>query len=357
MDIQNFYAGKEFFAHMWLGAHLENDGATFRTFAPAATQIQVILPDQIEDMQRVKDGNFWEAHVEGVTAGTPYEYRIFNGGSYTDHCDPYGYGMDLRPGHRSIVRELSYEWHDQDWMDSRSTGYDKPVNIYEMHLGSWRKRSGDQKSTDVADWYTYSEIAYELIPYLKEAGYTHVEFLPLNEHPLDASWGYQPTGFFSPTSRYGTAVQLMELIDKLHGAGIGAILDFVPVHFAVDEYGLGNYDGTALLEYPNDAVGVSEWGSYNFMHSRGETCSFLQSSANFWLGAYHFDGIRMDAISRIIYWQGDPARGVNANAVQFVREMNGGLKYLNQGIMLVAEDSTNYPGTTKPSSEGGLGFD
>ena len=244
-----------------------------------------------------------------------------------------------------------------EWMGSRGDTHDKPMNIYELHLGSWRKRSGDQPSDDPADWYRYDELAQPLVDYCLEAGYNYVEFMPLNEHPFDGSWGYQPTGFFAPTSRYGTPQQLMMLVDALHQAGIGCILDVVPVHFATDPYGLANYDGTALFEYPNDAVGVSEWGSHNFMYSRGESCSFMQSSANFWLGAYHFDGLRMDAISRIIYWQGDQARGVNGNAVDFMRRMNGGMKSLNPGCFLVAEDSTDMPGTTKPASEGGLGFD
>lgn len=196
-----------------------------------------------------------------------------------------------------------------------------------------------------------------LIPYLKEYGYNYIEIMPLSEHPCDESWGYQNTGFFSPTSRYGTADELMAFIDACHQHDIGVILDFVPVHFAVDGYALANYDGTALYEYPNQDVGVSEWGSCNFMHSRGEVRSFLQSAANYWLTEYHIDGIRMDAISRIIYWQGDPARGVNNTAVDFIREMNRGLKERHPNAMLSEEDSTSYPGVTRPVSEGGLGFD
>ena len=357
MDIKNFYAGAEFFAHTWLGAHLEGDGVTFRTYAPSATGVSVCTSRGDYAMDKVVDGNFWETHVSNIGQGEAYEYRIVRDDEERCHCDPYGYGMDLRPGHRSIVRDLSFEWHDDAWMQRRSTCFDEPVNIYELHLGSWRKRSGVYKSGNVNDWYTYAEIAYQLIPYLKEAGYTHVEFLPLMEHPYDGSWGYQPTGFFSPTSRYGTAHQLMELIDMLHGAGIGAILDFVPVHFAVDDYALANYDGTPLFEYDEKTMAKSEWGSYNFMHARGETRSFLQSAANYWLGAYHFDGLRMDAISRVVYKQGNKDLGVNTNAVTFVRNMNGGLKYLNPGVMLVAEDSTDYPGITTPVAQGGLGFD
>lgn len=219
-----------------------------------------------------------------------------------------------------------------------------------MHLGSWRKPQG-------GEWYRYSELAPLLIPYLKESGYNYVEFLPVSEHPCDESWGYQNTGFYAPTSRYGTPDDLKYLIDLLHQNGIGAILDFVPVHFAVDQYALAQYDGTALYEYPHRDVGTSEWGSYNFMHSRGEVRSFLQSAANFWLKEYHFDGLRIDAISRIIYWQGDEKRGVNGNAVDFIKVMNRSLKENNPGCILIAEDSTNYPGITKAVNNGGLGFD
>ncbi len=357
MDIGNFYAGAEFFAHTWLGAHLEDGGVTFRTYAPAAQRIDVRTNADDVPMHRIVDGNFWETHVDSMGPGDPYTLLVTHDDVTREHCDPYGYGMDLRPAHRSIVRDLSFDWHDDAWMQRRNPCYDEPLNIYELHLGSWRKRSGVQQSTNVGDWFTYGEIAYQLIPYLKETGYTHVEFLPLMEHPFDGSWGYQPTGFFAPTSRYGTSRQLMELVDLLHGAGIGVILDFVPVHFATDDYGLAAFDGTPLFEPADEDMAVSEWGSYNFDHARGEVRSFLQSAANYWLGAYHFDGLRMDAISRIVYRQGDKARGVNASAVEFVRNMNGGLRYLNRGAMLIAEDSTDYAGITKPVGQGGLGFD
>ena len=357
MKTYDFYVGNEYFAHEYLGAHLVLGGVTFRTFAPAAESIDLVLDGKHFPMNKIEDGNFWEVFVKGATAGTPYEYAITHGGRTVNHADPYGYEMELRPAHRSIVWDLSYAWHDQDWMQKRTNRVDGPMNIYEMHMGSWRKKSGDEPSDDPHDWYRYDELAEPLVKYLTESGFNYVEFMPLNEYPFDGSWGYQPTGFFSPTSRYGTPQQLMELVDALHQAGIGCILDIVPVHFATDPYGLADYDGTPLFEYPNDAVGVSEWGSHNFMYSRGESRSFMQSSANFWLGCYHFDGLRMDAISRIIYWQGDEARGVNNDAVAFVRKMNAGVKNLNKGSFLVAEDSTNFAGTTKPASEGGLDFD
>ncbi len=254
---------------------------------------------------------------------------------------------------RTAPREPdAYTFASEKWMASRSDGNNDPLNIYEIHMGSFRK-----PSEKADDWYNYEEMADLLIPYLKENGYNYLEIMPLNEYPCDESWGYQSTGFFSPTSRYGTADQLKAFVDSCHQNKIGVIMDFVPVHFAVDDYALAHYDGTALYEYPHNAVGVSEWGSSNFMHSRGEVRSFLQSAANYWLSEFHIDGLRMDAISRAIYWQGDPGRGVNMNAVEFMKYMNQGLKQLHPSVILAAEDSTSFPGVTKDTSDGGLGFD
>lgn len=354
MDLHDFYMGNSFDAYEYLGAHFTSRGVAFRTFAPAAVKVALIADfsgwQEIE-MQRIND-NFFECIVPNVREGSMYKYRIYRrDGGYLDHCDPYGFGMELRPHNASIVRDLdAYKFSDGDWMSLRTNHYGEPLNIYELHLGSWKRKPD-------GSWYTYRELAPLLIDYVKENGYNYVEFLPLSEHPCDESWGYQNTGFFSPTSRYGSAYELMELIDLCHQNGIGCITDFVPVHFAVDDYALANFDGTPLYEYPNSDVSVSEWGSCNFIHSRGEVRSFLQSAADMWLGKYHFDGIRMDAISRIIYWQGDPNRGVNANSVNFVRVMNRGLKQRHSGIMLFAEDSTNFSMVTGSVDDGGLGFD
>ena len=204
-----------------------------------------------------------------------------------------------------------YVFHDSKWLKKRTNHLDKPLNIYELHLGSWKRKNENENG-----WYSYREIVELLIPYVKAHYYNYIEIMPIGEHPCDNSWGYQQTGFYSPTSRYGTADDLKYLIDTCHQNEIGVLLDFVPVHFAVDDYGLAEYDGTALYEYPSTDVGYSEWGSKNFIHSRGEVQSFLQSCANYWLEEYHFDGLRIDALSNMIYWQGNKERGVNKNAVQ-----------------------------------------
>lgn len=357
MDFHGFYTGKIFNAYQYLGAYITDSGVVFRTFAPGAQKVSLIgecSQWREYEMNRVYDGSFWECYVDGASAGSMYKYRIYEkSGSCVDHCDPYGFGMELRPNSASIVRDLnSYQFHDSAWMLSRSDCKNRPLNIYELHFGSFRK-----PSERVDDWYTYEEMADILIPYLKQNGYNYLEIMPLNEHPFDESWGYQSTGFFSPTSRYGTADQLKAFVDACHQNSIGVIMDFVPVHFAVDGYALAQFDGTALYEYPHAAVGVSEWGSLNFMHSRGEVRSFLQSAANYWLAEFHVDGLRMDAISRMIYWQGDPGRGVNLDAVKFLQYMNRGLKALHPTAILIAEDSTSYPDVTKSVSENGLGFD
>lgn len=355
MDLYSFYTGKCFNAYEFMGAHIVENGVSFCTFAPNAERVSLIGEfsgwEEIP-MNKAYDGNFYMCFVPNAKEGQMYKYRIYHGGGFVDHCDPYGFGSELRPNTASIIRNLSYDFNDDLWLEKRTNMLDKPLNIYEVHAGSWK-----MNKDNVNGWFTYAEIADELIAYVRENGFNAIEFMPLSEYPCDESWGYQGTGFFSPTARYGTAAELMELVDKCHQNGIAVIMDFVPVHFAVDGYALANYDGTCLYEYPNSSVTHSEWGSCNFIHSRGEIRSFLQSSADFWLTKYHFDGIRMDAISRIIYWNGEPYRGENKNAVDFLRVMNAGLKYRHSGIMLFAEDSTDYPKVTVPTEYGGLGFD
>ncbi len=357
MNFYGFYTGSEFEAYQFLGAHVEAGGTVFRTFAPQAASISVTGDFngwQDTPMEKIYDGNFWECRVETAVPGMRYKYRITSqSGKVLDHCDPYGFSAEIRPETASIICDLQqYQFQDAHWMKRRKAAFDKPLNIYELHFGSWRR-----KSTEPDGWYSYQELADILIPYVKEAGYNYIELMPLNEHPCDESWGYQATGFFAPTSRYGTPDGLRLFIDRCHQNDIGVIMDFVPVHFAVDDYALWNYDGTALYEYPHKDVGRSEWGSCNFMHSRGEVQSFLQSAAFYWLNEFHFDGLRMDAVSNLIYWQGDSSRGENTAAIQFLKKMNSGLKSKMPNALLIAEDSSTYAGVTKTVEEGGLGFD
>ena len=355
MDMYGFYSGKVFDAYKYLGAHVKENQVTFRTFAPNALKIELI--GEFNDwngieMKRTDDDNFFECSIENAKPGMLYKYKIYNkNGGCVDHCDPYGFGMEVRPNTASIIRDLDkYKFNDDEWIKRRSDCKDKPLNIYEVHLGSWRKKSDNT-------WYTYREISELLIPYVKEYGYNYIEIMPLSEHPCDESWGYQNTGFFSPTSRYGTAIDLMYFIDKCHENNIGVIMDFVPVHFAIDEFALANYDGTSLYEYPYEDIEMSQWGSKNFIHSRGEVRSFLQSAANYWIEEYHFDGLRVDALSNIIYWQGNSDRGENKGAIEFIKGMNQGLKALHPTAILAAEDSTAYPKVTEKVENGGLGFD
>ncbi len=357
MDIQNFYKGFSFDSYEYLGCHLENGGATFRTFAPNAKAISVIgsFNNWNETpMSKTLDGNFWEVFIPNANEGDMYKYRIDKtDGRTIDHCDPYGYGMELRPANASIIRNMSsYQFSDNGWLQKRTDCKNKPLNIYEIHLGSWKCNPANENG-----WYSYNDLADLIIPYVKENAYNYIELMPICEHPCDNSWGYQITGFFAPTSRYGTSDDLKAFIDKCHQNEIGVILDFVPVHFAIDDYALEKYDGTPLFEYPHPDVGYSEWSSHNFNHARGEVRSFLQSAANYWIKEYHFDGLRLDAISRIIYWQGNESRGVNLDGVNFIKQLNYTLKSMYPSIILAAEDSSAYPNVTSPVLTGGLGFD
>ncbi len=355
MDFYGFYTGKEMEAYRYLGCHLKGEDAYFRTFAPNAKEISVIgsFSNWTEiPMKKVYDGNFWECNISRVSIGDAYKYRIYKeDGTFMDHCDPYGFWMVKPPETASRVSSLEgFQWSDGAWLKKRTDCKRAPLNIYEVHLGSWKKKRDDT-------WFSYREISEPLIRYVKENGFNYIEIMPLAEHPCDNSWGYQQTGYYSPTSRYGEPDDLRALINKAHDNDIGVILDFVPVHFAVDDFALANYDGTSLYEYPHVDVGVSEWGSRNFNHSRGEVQSFLQSNALYWLKEFHFDGLRMDALSNLIYWQGSEERGVNLRTVEFIQYMNQTLKSYDPSIILIAEDSSAFKGVTKPVTEGGLGFD
>ena len=355
MNFNNFYNGQEFETYKYLGAFVHQGGVTFRTYAPSASNVSVIGEFnewQETPMNRCGNGQFFEVTLPQAKAGQMYKYRIFHNGSFIDHCDPYMYTSEVRPHNASIIYDMNqYTFHDNQWMDQKFDS-SKPMNVYEMHFGSWKK-PGEKAD----DWYNYREMADLIIPYLKENHYNFLEIMPLNEYPNDLSWGYQPTGYFAPTSRYGTPDDLRYFIEKCHENYIAVILDFVPVHFAIDGFGLNNYDGTPLYNYPNEAVGKSEWGTCNFQHSRGDVCSFLNSSAHYWLKEYHLDGLRLDAVGNLIYWQGNSERGENRDAIRFVQNFNKGLKEQFPHVLIFAEDSSSYQGVTRSVEEGGLGFD
>lgn len=345
-----FFRGESFDAYTYFGAHVEEEGVTFRVYAPNARDVKLIgdFSNWEEyDMYRNDIRGTYTAFIKDAKPGQMYKYVIYTcSGARVEHMDPYGFATEMPPEWASIITDLyAYEFEDDDWVAQRDRNYDRPMNVYELYPGSFRKGMD------------YDALADELIPYLKENGFNFIEFMPLSEHPANISWGYQNTGFFAPTRRYGSPDQLKKLIDLCHQNEIGVLLDFVPVHFAIDGYGLGKFDGTSIYEFPNKDVGISEWGTYNFNHSRPEVASFLQSAACYWLKEFHFDGLRMDAISRMIYWQGNADRGVNTCAVNFIKRMNHGLHERFPQCILVAEDSTDFLKVTAPVTYNGLGFD
>ncbi|MBR3437573.1 MAG: glycogen-branching enzyme, partial [Lachnospiraceae bacterium] len=311
MDLDLFLRGEEFSAYEFFGGHLTRTGARFSVYAPGAVKVSVLgtFSDwEPVPMIRSRDRKSFRLTVKGASEGNCYMYRITGkNGEIVDHTDPYAFGMELRPDAAAVIRPLGrFRWHDAGWMVHRTACLDRPMNIYELHPGSWKK-----KGQGLTDWYSYRELAPVLIPYLKAHHFTHVEFTPLTEYPSDESWGYQTTGFFAPTARYGTPDDLRFLIDSLHKAGIGAILDFVNVHFAIDRYALANFDGTPLYEESRDGHSYSEWGSFNFDFTRPAVLSFLKSAAHYWLREFHFDGLRLDAVSNLVYPRGDSSKGEN----------------------------------------------
>ncbi len=354
MDLQNYYNGNEWFAYRYFGAHIGDGGVCFTVYAPKAKKVALIGEfSHWHDLEMNNNGRggVYSIFVKNAKVEQMYKYRIYHhDGTVTDKADPYGFGMELRPCSASIIRDMQeYIFTDEEWMHNREKNYNKPMHIYELHFGTWR--------TNGERWYQYEELAPVLIPYLKEMGYTHVELMPLTEYPLDESWGYQSTGFFAPTARYGHCRGLKEFINECHRLGIGVILDFVMVHFAVDDYGLKNFDGSPLYEIPFKDSEHSEWGSFQFAHGKGEVASFLKSCANYWLTEYHFDGLRMDAISNMIYWHGQQECGVNQESLNFIRSLNSGLHELHPTAMLIAEDSSSFLKVTAPVEYDGLGFD
>lgn len=358
--LYDFLYGQTTKAYEYFGAHFvkinNKEGCMFRVYAPQAKEISVIgefnnWDPGIDVMRKIDDCGVFEIFVPGVREYQSYKYHILTCGNYwVDKADPYGFLSEYKPG--SCSRTFSLEnfiWHDEEWLKKRTRCFDEAVSIYEVHLGSWLGMRDGR-------YLSYEEVADHLIDYVKKNGFTHVEIMPITQYPFDGSWGYQATGFFSVDSRYGNPKQLMSFVDRLHQAGIGVILDFVLVHFATDPFGLVKWDGSNLYEGVGDAE-KSQWGSYLFDLGKDPVRSFLMSSVNFFISNFHFDGIRFDAISNVIYWHGDTNRGENHGAIELVKRLTTKIHGEHPSVMLIAEDSSAYSGVTKPVEYGGLGFD
>lgn len=356
--IESFHQGHCLNAYEFFGAHLINEpkqGVRFTVWAPGAKSVQVIgdfngwgnEPIWLEKIT----SSIYSVFIEGLKEWTLYRYRIeCQDGVWQDKSDPFAFYSEVRPKTNSIVVDLDdYKWTDTRWLKKRTKNYDRPLNIYEVHAGSWK--------CDQGKWFTYDQLSETLIPYVKEKGFTHIEMMPLNEHPFDGSWGYQASGYMSCTSRYGDPKRFMNFVNEAHKAGIGVIMDVVPVHFVKDNHGLRLFDGTPVYEYSRTEDAYSEWGTMNFDLWKEEVRSFLMSSVAFWCDKYHIDGIRMDAISNVIFWGGNKNRGVNEGGLAFLRRMNYYLSEKYPTVMLIAEDSSDFPKVTASTYELGLGFD
>ena len=360
-------------SHEKLGAQLRNydgvDGVNFAVWAPNAWRVSVVgdfngWDARLHPMQPRENSGIHELFLPGLGAGTPYKYDVVGHGNYNAlKADPYGFRSELRPKTASIVADLGgYHWGDEAWMQSRSVAgaLGGPMLIYEVHAGSWRRNAD-------GSLLNFRDLAQQLIPWLRDAGYTHVEFLPLAEHPLDASWGYQVGGFYALTSRYGEPQDFMAFVDACHQAGIGVLLDWVPAHFPRDDYALSTFDGTYLYSHQDPRRGEHpQWGTRIFDYGRNEVRNFLLSNALFWLKHYHIDGLRVDAVSSMLYlnfgrengeWLPNEHGGnENLDAISFLREFNVAVHAECQGAITIAEESSAWPGVSRPVHEGGLGF-
>ncbi|EDT77736.1 1,4-alpha-glucan branching protein GlgB [Clostridium perfringens] len=370
-----FLEGKEHSAYKFMGAHFITEnrkrGVRFTTWAPRASKIYVIgdfnnweLKEEYS-MKKINERGIWSLFLPKLEEGIKYKFAVVNecGNNTVYKADPYAFKSELRPNTASVLTKIkSFRWGDKRWLNKREKeGLDnKPMNIYELHLGSWKRKDGE--------FMTYEEISEILVEYIKEMGYTHVEFMPINEHPLDASWGYQGVGYYSVTSRYGDLNGLKTLINKLHKNNIGVLLDWVPSHFCKDEHGLFMFDGSPTYEYEAWWKANNEgWGTCNFDLGRPEVKSFLFSNAMYWINEFHIDGLRVDAVSNMLYldygreygeWEPNIYGGNgNLEAIAFLKELNTIIKKEGKGAITVAEESTSWEGITKPVEEGGLGFD
>ena len=380
-DLFLFERGIHYTIYDKLGAHeMELDGVrgtSFAVWAPNAVRVSVVGDFNFWDgrrhpMNRLGESGVHQLFIPGVQAGDIYKYEIKLKGDLTMlKSDPYGFGMEVRPATASVVRNISnYPWQDSKWMKKRTDCKEQPMNIYEVHLGSFRKPAVNKEELENTEkeFYTYRELADMMIPYLKDMNYTHVELMPIMEHPLDASWGYQVTGYYAPTSRYGTPEDFMYFMDQMHQNEIGVILDWVPAHFPRDAFGLANFDGTCLYEHFDPRKGAHpHWGTLIYNYGRPEVSNFLIANALFWVEQYHVDGIRMDAVASMLYldygkkdgeWIPNEYGGKeNLEAVEFLRHLNSVMKKRNPMAFIVAEESTAWPMVTGSVEQDGLGFD
>ncbi|RXG30520.1 1,4-alpha-glucan branching protein GlgB [Leeuwenhoekiella palythoae] len=374
-DIDLFKAGKHFRLYEKLGSHpmtLEGEkGTYFAVWAPSAKSVSVVgdfnywLEGDHKLNVRWDGSGIWEGFIPGVMPGAIYKYKIQSNHNdvKTEKADPFARRAEHPPKTASVVYAADYKWKDKKWMSSRAkyNALDTPFSVYEMHLGSWRKTGEENRSL------SYTELADELVAYVKKMEFTHVEFMPIMEYPYDPSWGYQLTGYFAPTSRFGYPEEFMLLVDKLHQAGIGVILDWVPSHFPEDAHGLGNFDGSHLYEHPDPRKGWHpDWKSLIFNYGRNEVRAFLISNALFWLDQYHIDGLRVDAVASMLYldysredgeWEPNQFGGrENLDAISFLEELNKTVYKNYPDVQTIAEESTSYTGVSKPVFLGGLGF-
>jgi len=357
-----------------VGAHaIEHEGAAgvhFAVWAPNAKRVSVVGDFNAWDgrrhvMRKRIDTGVWEIFIPALAEGTLYKYEIIgaDGALLPLKADPVGFGAELRPSTASVVRDTGgFAWSDGDWMSGRARADPRraPMCIYEVHLGSWRRGDGNR-------WLTYDELADALVPYAVGLGFTHIELMPVNEHPLDASWGYQPIGLFAPTSRFGEPAGFARFVDRCHRAGLGVIVDWVPAHFPVDPHGLARFDGTALYEHPDPRRGFHpDWNTAIFDFGRQEVVNYLVANALFWFDRYHVDGLRVDAVASMLYldysrdegaWLPNPQGGnENLDAIAFLRRLNETLYARHPGAVMMAEESTAWPGVSRPTFAGGLGF-
>lgn len=365
MDTQkiiSYLRGNSCKGYECFGAHfvVENgcEQVRFTVYAPAAREVALVgsFNNWTPWLMQRLDCGVWTLCSPVPKENDLYKFRITtDSGEVWDRADPFAFRSELRPATASILCRLErFDWQDEEWCQKRSKNFERPLNIYEVHAGSWRVKFD---SSDTERFYRYDELAENLIPYVKQMGYTHIELLPLTEYPLDASWGYQVSGYFSATSRYGTPHQLMQFIDCCHRENIGVILDFVPTHFVRDFHALHLFDGSCLYEHDDPNHRYSPWGTALFDFTKPHVNSFLRSSLDFWLSVYHFDGIRYDAVANLIYNNGKKEDGLNEEGLWFLRSANYALQQEHPQAMLIAEDSSDYLKVTAPVVYGGLGFD